>query len=64
VIHWSAGGPTDLANLLPLCQRHHTAIHHGGWHIARGDDNDTTSSHPGASTHSNDPADNPTSADR
>ncbi|MGA9278093.1 HNH endonuclease [Ilumatobacter sp.] len=24
-------GPTDLANLLPVCERHHHLVHEGGW---------------------------------
>ena len=28
---WRHGGRTDLDNLLPVCIRHHTAIHHEGW---------------------------------
>jgi hypothetical protein len=64
VIHWSAGGRTDLDNLLPLCQHHHTTVHHHGWHIARAADGEFDFIHPPASTHSNDPADNPTSADK
>ena len=33
VIEWSppANGPTDLANLVPLCSRHHSLAHEGGW---------------------------------
>lgn len=27
------GGPTDLANLVPLCSRHHHAAHEGGWQL-------------------------------
>ncbi len=27
VEYWSAGGPTDLANLVLVCSRHHTLIH-------------------------------------
>ncbi len=27
VEYWSAGGPTDLANLVLLCSRHHTIVH-------------------------------------
>ncbi len=27
VIHWAAGGATDLGNLALLCQRHHTEVH-------------------------------------
>ena len=26
-------GPTDLANLIPLCSRHHHVVHEGGWHL-------------------------------
>lgn len=28
--HWADGGPTDLANLALLCQRHHTTVHRTG----------------------------------
>jgi Domain of unknown function (DUF222) len=31
---WRYGGPTDLANLLPLCSRHHHMAHEGGWKLA------------------------------
>ncbi len=30
VVPWSLGGPTDLDNLILLCQWHHTAVHEGG----------------------------------
>ncbi|MGN6635323.1 MAG: DUF222 domain-containing protein [Oryzihumus sp.] len=30
VTHWCHGGPTDLANLAPLCGRHHTVMHERG----------------------------------
>ncbi len=35
VVEWSppANGPTDLANLLPLCSRHHHLAHEGGWRV-------------------------------
>lgn len=33
---WEEGGPTDLANLLPLCQHHHTLVHHRNWRIRMG----------------------------
>jgi hypothetical protein len=29
VIHWADGGTTSLDNLVLLCERHHTVIHHG-----------------------------------
>jgi hypothetical protein len=28
--HWTKGGPTDLANLILLCPRHHHEVHEGG----------------------------------
>jgi hypothetical protein len=31
---WDAGGRTDLANLLPLCHRHHHLVHEGRWRLA------------------------------
>jgi hypothetical protein len=30
-IHWLHGGRTDIENLVPLCWRHHHAVHEGGW---------------------------------
>ena len=32
--HWAEGGGTDLANLLTLCGRHHSAVHELGWRMA------------------------------
>lgn len=29
--HWLHGGPTDLANLVLLCRRHHRVLHHSPW---------------------------------
>lgn len=31
VIFWDRFGPTDLANLIPVCERHHHLVHEGGW---------------------------------
>jgi len=31
--HWARGGSTALDNLVLLCQRHHRAVHEGGWTI-------------------------------
>jgi hypothetical protein len=28
---WDHHGPTDLANLIPLCSEHHHLVHEGGW---------------------------------
>lgn len=30
---WEKGGGTDLANLVPLCSRHHHAVHEGRWTV-------------------------------
>lgn len=37
LIHWFDGGPTDLDNLILLCQFHHTAVHEGRMQILRVD---------------------------
>jgi len=31
VIWWRHGGPTNVDNLLPLCELHHQTVHHDGW---------------------------------
>jgi len=33
VTWWSLGGPTDLANLVLVCGRHHTLLHHAGFQL-------------------------------
>ena len=33
--HWEHGAPTNLENLIPVCTRHHTQIHHGRLQIER-----------------------------
>jgi hypothetical protein len=43
---WEHGGPTDLANLLPLCSRHHSKVHHGGWKLRLGPDRSLTITFP------------------
>ncbi len=37
IVHWTRGGPTDLANLVPLCYRHHWMVHEGGWSLVKTD---------------------------
>jgi hypothetical protein len=39
---WRHGGRTDFDNLVPVCVRHHTAIHHEGWTIELGSDRTLT----------------------
>lgn len=31
--YWETGGVTDLANMVPLCSRHHHDVHEGGWKL-------------------------------
>lgn len=33
VDYWTNGGPTNLANLIPLCGEHHRCVHEGGWRL-------------------------------
>lgn len=42
VVWWRHGGRTDLHNLLPLCQRHHTTVHRDGWELHLGVDRTLT----------------------
>ena len=30
-IHWKDGGPTNLTNLVDLCDHHHDTVHQPGW---------------------------------
>jgi hypothetical protein len=34
VVPWEVLGLTDLANLLPLCTRHHHLVHEAGWQLS------------------------------
>ena len=39
---WRHGGPTDFANLLPLCSQHHHCAHEGGWLFTLGPNRELT----------------------
>ena len=47
---WRHGGRTDLANLLPVCSRHHHCIHEGGWQLHLADDRTLTITQPDNTT--------------
>jgi hypothetical protein len=48
IVPRSRGGPTSLANLVPLCGFHHlTAIHRWGWTLTLHPDGTTTAASPG-----------------
>jgi hypothetical protein len=42
IIWWHNGGRTDLVNLLPVCDKHHHAIHDHGWRVALANDRTLT----------------------
>ncbi|HSL73224.1 MAG TPA: HNH endonuclease, partial [Ilumatobacteraceae bacterium] len=42
VVWWRHDGRTDLANLLPVCTKHHGKIHHDGWTIELGPNRELT----------------------
>ena len=52
VIEWiRQRGPTDLANLLPLCYEHHHAVHDGGWTLTLHPDRTIDLHHPNRTPH-------------
>jgi predicted restriction endonuclease len=47
VTPWEHGGPTNLDNLLPLCEReHHHLVHEGHWQLALHPDRTVTIHRP------------------
>ncbi|HEY9287453.1 MAG TPA: DUF222 domain-containing protein [Candidatus Dormibacteraeota bacterium] len=46
LVHWVAGGATDLSNLVLLCLRHHWMVHEGGWQLVRATDGELRSVAP------------------
>ena len=42
VIYWQGGGPSDLDNMVPVCERHHHLVHEGGWTLELFPDRRTT----------------------
>ena len=52
---WRHGGRTDLANLLPVCPKHHTKIHHDNWDVELGPNRELTLRLPDGSIHNTGP---------
>ena len=48
---WERGGPTDLGNLVPLCNRHHHLVHEGRWRITLGTDRTLRIDRPDGTRH-------------
>jgi hypothetical protein len=55
VIWWEHGGRTDLDNLLPLCVRHHHAVHDQAWQLKLTPDRQLTITYPDGTTHTTGP---------
>ena len=59
IIHWNNGGPTELNNLILLCNLHHHVVHEGGWNVNPTDrsflkpDGTTADPNPTARLHGN-----------
>ena len=48
---WEQGGATDLCNLVPLCGKHHHAVHEGGWSVKLAKDRRLHIFRPGGAPH-------------
>jgi hypothetical protein len=46
VIPWRQGGPTDIDDLLPVCETHHHLVHEGGWNLTMTPDRVATWTRP------------------
>ena len=51
VTDWDHHGPTDVANLLPLCSRHHHLVHEGDWTLRLHPDRTITVHRPDGTLH-------------
>ncbi len=52
---WERGGLTDLANLIPICSKHHHCVHEGGWEIHLAPDRTLTITYPNGTAMSTGP---------
>jgi hypothetical protein len=50
MVHWTAGGSTDAANLLGVCWHHHHLLHEGRWTASGNADTSVTFTSPWRST--------------
>lgn len=46
IIPWQSGGPTDLDNMVPVCELHHHLVHEGGWGLTMTSDRVATWTRP------------------
>lgn len=55
IVWWRNGGHTDLENLLPVCSKHHHAIHDLGWDVRLGPRRELTLTLPDGSVRNTGP---------
>lgn len=55
-VSWHHHGPTDLDNLIPLCERCHHLVHEGGWGLKMRPDRTTTWTRPDATIYYDGPS--------
>jgi hypothetical protein len=55
VRHWEDGGPTNLANLVLLCSKHHHVIHLPDWRLKLRPDGTVETTDPNGRTRTSDP---------
>jgi hypothetical protein len=48
---WRGLGPTDISNLVPLCEQHHHLVHEGGWTLTMTPDRVATWVRPDGTIH-------------
>jgi hypothetical protein len=59
VRHWTEHhGPTDLINLIPLCEHDHHLVHEGGWTLTMTSDRTVTWIRPDGTIHTTGPSPN------
>mgnify|MGYP000249285442 CR=1 FL=1 len=46
IVWWRHGGTTDIANLIPICSRHHHLVHDRGWQLTLGPHRELTVTTP------------------
>ena len=55
-VFWRHDGPTDLDNLIPLCERCHHLVHEGGWELKMRPDRSTVWTRPDGTVHYDGPS--------
>jgi Domain of unknown function (DUF222)/HNH endonuclease len=62
VRHWVDGGPTDIENLVELCDQHHRCVHEMGWKISGNANEELTFQSPTGRRSASTPSPSPSAA--